>query len=260
MRTLNGITYLSSHVFDEGVAHGFLTRKGGVSAPPYESLNFGEREADKREHVDENRKRVLAAFGAGSLFTINQVHGASVFRLGPDAPLAPPDADAIITAEEGAAIGILTADCLPVLLFDPVNRAVSAVHAGWRGTALGVTLNAVREMGKAFGTKPRDLKAAIGPSIGPCCYSVGENVYEEFRAEGRSLDSFISLDDGLRLDLGAENISQLLSLGVGQRNISGSAPCTSCSGDFFSYRRDQGRTGRQLSFIMLVARGGAAGR
>lgn len=260
MRTLNGITYLSSHVFDGSVAHGFLTRKGGVSAPPYDSLNLGEREDDRGEHLVENRRRVLAAFGAASLFTAIQVHGKSVFCLGAEAPAAPPEADAIITSEEGAAIGILTADCLPLLFFDPVNRAVGAAHAGWKGTALGVALNAVREMAKAFGTRPRDLKAAIGPCIGPCCYSVGENVYEEFREEGRSLDSFISLDDGLRLDLGAENINQLLSLGVDQRNISGSAPCTSCSGDFFSYRRDMGRTGRQLSFIMLAARGGAAGR
>lgn len=260
MRTLKGITYLSSHVFDGDVAHGFLTRKGGVSAPPYDSLNFGEKEADKREHLDENRKRVLDAFGAASLFTANQVHGNSVFRLGAEAPPAPPEADAIITAEEGAAIGILTADCLPLLLFDPVKRVVGAAHAGWKGTALGVALSAVREMGRVYGTRPRDLMAAIGPCIGPCCYTVGENVYEEFREEGRSLDSFISLDDGLRLDLGAENINQLLSLGVDQRNISGSAPCTFCSGDFFSYRRDKGRTGRQLSFIMLRPRNGAAGR
>lgn len=259
MRTLKGITYLASHIFDGGVAHGFLSRKGGVSAQPYDSLNLGERETDKREHIEENRKRVLSAFGASSLCTITQVHGSAVFCLGPESPPAPPEADAIITAEDGAAVGILTADCLPILLFDPVHRAVGAVHAGWRGTALGVTLNAVREMGKNFGTSPRDLKAALGPSIGPCCYSVGENVHEEFRERGRSLDSFISLDDGLRLDLGAENISQLLSLGVDQRNISGSAPCTSCSGDFFSYRRDCGRTGRQLSFIMLRSGGAGAG-
>lgn len=254
MQTRKGIRFISSPVFCGEVVHGFLGRAGGVSAPPYDSLNFDPRDTDPQGNVDENRARFFDAFGVGTLSTVSQVHGGSVVRLDGAAPGAPAEADAIITST-GTAIGILTADCLPILLFDPVNRAIGAVHAGWKGTALGVAMNAVKEMARAFGTRPRELTAALGPSIGPCCYTVGEGVHEEFRSRGRDLDCFISLDDGLRLDLGAGNISQLLSLGVREKNIGGSAPCTFCSsGLFFSYRRDGGRTGRQLSFIMLKGR------
>ena len=251
MRNLNGLKFFSSPLFGEGVVHGFLTRKGGVSGPPYESLNFDARDTDPRENVDENRSRFFSAFGVERLITVSQVHGSSVFRLEGGLSASPPEADAIVTNVSGVAIGMLTADCLPVLIYDPVNKAIGAVHAGWKGTALGVTMNAVKEMTRAFGSRPRDLVAALGPSIGPCCYKVGESLQDEFRKNGRTLDSFIPLDDGLRLDLGAENLSQLLSLGVPEKHISGSAPCTSCAADFFSYRRDGGRTGRQLSFIML---------
>ncbi|OGP16055.1 MAG: hypothetical protein A2054_05950 [Deltaproteobacteria bacterium GWA2_55_10] len=251
MKTLNGIKFFSSPLFGEGVVHGFLTRLGGVSAPPYESLNFDARDTDLKENVEENRSRFFNTFGVERLMTVSQVHGSTVFRLNGDLPGALPEADAIITNTNGAAIGMLTADCLPVLIHDPVNRAIGAVHAGWKGTALGVTINTVKEMGRAYGSKPGDLIAALGPAIGPCCYKVGENVMEEFLKNWRGLDSFVPLEDGLRLDLGAENLSQLLYMGVPEKNISGSAPCTSCTRDFFSYRRDNGRTGRQLSFIML---------
>ncbi len=251
MRTLNGIKFFSSQLFGEGVVHGFLTRHGGVSAPPYESLNFDARDTDPGENVEENRSRFYNAFGVEKLATVNQVHGSAVFRLEGALPAAPPEADAIVTDMGGIAIGMLTADCLPLLIHDPVNNAIGAVHAGWKGTALGVAMNTVKEMGRLFGSRPGDLKAAIGPAIGPCCYKVGENVMEEFLNNWRGLESFLMLEDGLRLDLGAENLSQLLYIGVPQKNISASAPCTACTGDFFSYRRDNGRTGRQLSFIML---------
>lgn len=255
MRTLNnGIKLFSSQLFDESVIHGFLTRHGGVSGHPYESLNFDARDADPKENVEENRKRFFEAFGVKRLFTVSQAHGSAVFKYEGVAPPSHPEADAIITNMPGVAIGMLTADCLPVLIHDPVNRAIGAVHAGWKGTALGIVINTVKEMGRVYGSKPRDLIAALGPAIGPCCYKVGENLMEEFLNNWRGLESFLMLEDGLRLDLGAENLSQLLSIGVPQKNISGSAPCTSCSMDFFSYRRDSGRTGRQLSFIMLKER------
>lgn len=252
MQTTNGLRYFCSPLIDGGVAHGFLTRAGGASPAPYDSLNFDARQEDTQENVAENRGRFMAAFGAHRLLTVRQVHGSSVLLArGPDEAQAV-EADAIITSLEGVAIGVLTADCLPLLLYDPASAAVAAVHAGWKGTALGVAMNAVREMGRAFGTKPANLRAALGPFIGPCCYSVGQSVYEEFKGLGRDLDCFIRLEDGLRLDIGAENVSQLLSLGVRESNISGAAPCTSCSAaNFFSYRRDGVKTGRQLSFIML---------
>ena len=250
MRTINGLEYFSSPLFKDEVVHAFLSRAGGVSQPPFESLNFDPRDTDSKENVEENWARLKEAFGVESLATVSQVHRNAVVNLKGE-PSSPVEADAIITGNKGMAIGILTADCLPILLHDPVNGAVAAVHAGWKGTALGVALNTVHEMGKAFGTRPGDLIAALGPSIGPCCYTVGENVYEEFQRLGRNMDSFTRLDDGLRLDLGFQNMSQLLDSGLRPENISGGAPCTYCSKGFFSYRRDGGRTGRQLSFIML---------
>src|SRR3972149_9161669 len=212
MRNLNGLKFFSSPLFGEGVVHGFLTRLGGVSAPPYESLNFDARDTDPKENVEENRSRFFNAFGVERLFTVSQVHGNGVFRLNGDLPGALPEADAIITNTNGAAIGMLTADCLPVLIHDPVNRAIGAVHAGWKGTALGVTINTVKEMTRAFGSRPRDLVAALRPSRGPCCYKVGESLQDEFRKNGRTLDSFIPLDDGLRLHPGGERTTPTFKL------------------------------------------------
>ena len=146
---------------------------------------------------------------------------------------------------------MMTADCQPVLLFDPVNRAIGAVHAGWKGSALGIVVETVLEMHRLYGTNPEELMASTGPCIGPCCYKVGWNVLDEYMARHKEADCFTE-KDGLRMDINLANTIQLALIGLKKENISNDAVCTACNSDlFFSYRKDNGRTGRQLSFIML---------
>jgi YfiH family protein len=250
----NGIKYIASPLLsDKPVTHGFLTRLGGVSPAPYASLNFDARDTDPIENVEKNKALFHKAFNvpAGRLVTVNQVHGKEVLAIEGPLPEKPVEADAIVTAETGVAIGMMTADCQPILLYDPVNRAIGAVHAGWKGTALGIAVETVLEMHRRYGTNPEELIASLGPCIGPCCYKVGWNVLDEYMAKHREADCF-SQNDGLRMDINNANIIQLTLVGVKKENISNDAVCTSCNSDlFFSYRKDNGKTGRQLSFIML---------
>ncbi len=259
MKTKGGISFFSSSLLESApVTHAFLSRRGGVSVAPFDSLNFDSRDADPAEQVEKNLSRVSSAFGldAGRLVTVNQVHGDNVLLVDDKTQhlRKKVDADAVITTVSGVPIGILTADCLPVLLYDPVKRAVAAVHAGWKGSAAGVVLKTIEMMKKKFSTRPGDILAALGPYIGPCCYAVKENVASEFeRGFGSSSVDYIQDIYGeLRLDIGMGNISQLVGAGVQREKISMVAACTSCNnGLLFSYRKDNGVTGRQLSFIML---------
>jgi YfiH family protein len=254
----NGIKYFSSPLLQgKGVTHGFLTRIGGVSPAPYASLNFDARDTDPAENVEKNKALFHEAFDVptGRLVTVSQVHGKEILVIEGPLPDKPVEADAIVTNETGVAIGMLTADCQPILLFDPVNRAIGAVHAGWKGTALGIVVETGELMWKKYGTRPEDLIVSLGPCIGPCCYKVGWNVLEEYMKRHREADCF-SENDGLRMDISLANSIQLALIGVKNENISNDASCTSCNSDlFFSHRKDNGRTGRQLSFIMLGGEG-----
>ncbi len=261
LKEKDGVKYLSSPVLSSfgQIIHGFLSRAGGVSSPPFSSLNFDARDGDAPENITENRRIISRASGARMerLILVNQVHGNSVVVpddwKGGAASFMPVDADAIISGLTDFPIGILTADCLPILLHDPVNSVIGAVHAGWRGTVRSIAVRAIETMQARFGSRPRDIVCAFGPYIGPCCYSVGENVYGEFAdAFGFDLACFKKDSRGLRLDIGEANAEQLRQKGVLMDNISASPFCTSCRNDlFFSYRRDGRSTGRQLSFITL---------
>ena len=252
-----GIKFFSSPLLERapGAVHGFLTRTGGASSPPFSSLNFSSRVGDDPGRVRQNREAFSRAFGipGEKIFTPVQVHGESVFVLEGGGIKEAPEADAVLTAQKGVAIGVLTADCLPVLLLDPVKGAAGAVHAGRKGTALGISGKAVGEMRTRFGSSPRDIVAAIGPHIGPCCYSVGTEVYREFeRGLGVEPDFFVERDGMLYLDLAMANVEALVSAGLHESGIETAGPCTSCRSDiFFSYRKEK-ETGRQLSFIMLA--------
>jgi len=262
MKTKDGISYFQSSLLESPqVIHAFLSRRGGVSDPPFDTLNFDPRDADTKENIEKNFERVSGAFGfdTGLLVTVNQVHGSGVLLVDDTVQHLRKkiDADAVITAVPGVPIGMLTADCLPVLLFDPVNRAVAAVHAGWKGSAAGVVLKTVEAMKKNFGSRPCDLITALGPYIGPCCYTIGENVAAEFERNfgAGSVDYIQNIYGEMRLDIGMANIAQLVEAGLQRERISMEAACTSCNnGLFFSYRKESGVTGRQLSFIMLAGR------
>lgn len=255
IRDANGIKYIASPLLsDKGVTHGFLTRIGGVSPSPYASLNFDARDTDPAENVEKNRALFHEAFGvpAGRLVTVSQVHGKEILVIEGSLPDKPVEADAIVTAETNVAIGMLTADCQPILLYDPVNHAIGAVHAGWKGTALGIVVETGELMWKKYGTRPEDLIVSLGPCIGPCCYKVGWNVLEEYMSRHKESADCFSEKDGLRMDINIANTVQLALIGVKNENIFNGARCTSCNSDlFFSHRKDNGRTGRQLSFIML---------
>jgi polyphenol oxidase len=175
---------------------------------------------------------------------VHQVHSACVIS-NRGRPARRDPGDALIENTPGTAIGVKTADCVPILLADPVQRAVAAVHAGWRGTAASIVHAAIRAMGMEFGTRPEDLHAAIGPSIGACCYEVGPDVVREFgvHAPGR-----------VHLDLRAMNAKQLEAAGVLPANIAVSEECTKCRPEkYHSFRHDGEAAGRMISWIRIRA-------
>lgn len=252
------IRYLASPVLAPfgDLAHAFLTRAGGASAAPFDSLNFGMwggAGADAPEAIEENFAILGRALGVTrrNLFAIRQVHGCRVAvaedegGYGIETPI---EADAAITALAGVAVGVLTADCLPVLLYDPVKRVAGAAHAGWRGTEKGISVKTVEVMGRRFGSRPEDIMAALGPCIGPCCYEVGTDVAGRFSSTG----AVRKVSGRTTLDIGLANRAQLVATGLKKENITGPDACTACSVTrFFSYRKESGTTGRQLSFIII---------
>ncbi len=237
------------------IEHAFMTREGGVSPAPFNTLNLGHGPGDGPLNIRANMERIAVAFGLdNSVFTVRQVHGKEVvvLKTAPDMSSVRPEADAIVTAAPGIAIGVLTADCVPVLMCDPSGGAIAAVHAGWRGLVAGVIEEAFSVMTEDFGARAGDCVAAIGPHIGPCCYEVSEDLVARFRDRGMGGEIFFNRNDGaLHLDLGCAVLDVLLGMGILPGNINGPGPCTACDEKkFFSYRRD-GRTGRQMSFIMI---------
>lgn len=253
LKTSGKITYYSSPNLESfpGLVHAFLGRTGGVSTGHLASLNMGRREDDTPENLKENRRRVADAFGMDveRIFTVSQVHSDRIVTI--DNPDVRPEevksqeADAIITNVKGISIGILTADCVPVLLYDHKRGVMAAVHAGWRGTAMKISKKCVKEMQERFGTDPKDIATAIGPAIGLCCYKVNDDVV---MAVGNIDKVTRPCEFHWCLDLPKANLLHLEEAGV--KDIDLSSICTSCRTDlFFSHRREDGRTGRQLSFI-----------
>lgn len=239
---------------------GFTTRHEGVSRPPYNSLNLGSSTLDSPHNVEGNRSILSRAFGARleKLVTVTQVHGSDLLLLDEPNPdfshFQKLECDGIVTNQPGVMIGVCVADCVPILLLDPVRRVAAALHAGWKGTAAGIARKGVEAIVNLFDGRPRDILAAIGPAIAPCCYEVDEPVVEAFRAAGQSIESFTTPAGSgkWRLDLAEANRRQLLRAGIGEANLEASPLCVSCEKDlFFSYRRDGGDTGRQMGFIML---------
>ncbi|HLA51315.1 MAG TPA: polyphenol oxidase family protein, partial [Thermodesulfobacteriota bacterium] len=184
-----GIKYASSHILDalDFIRHGFLSRIGGISEPPFSSLNFDTRDGDDIKNVEHNKTIAgrLFGFDTSRVLTINQSHGNDALII--DKPvkdisgLSKTSADAIITNQYGIAIGILTADCVPIMVVDPVKKIIGIVHAGWSGTAKRIVQKTIETMVKHFDSGKKEILAAIGPSIGQCCYKVDGVVAREFR-------------------------------------------------------------------------------
>jgi YfiH family protein len=194
-------------------------------------------------------------FSSYPIYMPVQKHTDTVIEITPTTPMHK-TADAVITRMRGLVIGVVTADCVPILLFDPAGMTVGAVHAGWRGTAAGILGKTVSKMAERFGTDPLNLLLAVGPSIRGCCYEVGADVLE---AVGRAsfacrIDEIHSVSDrGIMLNLAEANRAQALSAGLKADNIWISGECTHCTGDrFHSYRRSGAIAGRQGGFIAIL--------
>ena len=242
-----------------GIRHGFFTRQGGTSAGIYASLNCGLGSSDQQTSVLENRARVSAHLGGtpGSIVTLYQVHGATALTV--TAPISGqplPKADAVVSNTPGLVIGVLTADCTPVLFADPQARVVAAAHVGWRGAVGGVLEAAIAEM-ERLGARRDRILAAIGPAIGAKAYEVGP----DFEADVLSCDP---ASVGFFTRAGAQkahfNLPGYVYARLAKSSIKGAelnAPCTYANESiFFSYRRSQHRSepdyGRQISAIVVA--------
>lgn len=265
------------------VTCGFSTRVGGVSPPPFDSLNLGTTTKDDIENVRVNRDRFGAALGGYEVLEwVDLVHGNAVheavardegtFRRTERTPRA----DAVISRVPGLPLAIYTADCVPIVFVDPVTPAIGLAHAGWRGTVEDVAGATVAAMQARYQTDPARLLCGIGACIGPCCFEVHQDVADLVRArypqwqdlvaplnkvplnKDRWLDALSDSDpvleerDKFRVDLWQLNARQLEQAGVPRRNIAISRLCTACRADlFFSYRRDRRETGRLSMFVAL---------
>jgi len=319
LRRVSGLEILTAKILDAlpWVAHGFSTRKGGASRiDGVAALNLGFVDWDSREAVADNRDSLLRAIvgvksaapaappsrrparsgvppktsrhnkvasGAiteEALVTLRQIH-SDVVRVFPSRPSVAPQADAAVSRETGLLLGIQTADCVPILLADTGRNVVAAVHAGWRGTLARIAAKTLGRMRLEFGTQPEDVRAALGPAIGACCYEVGPEVAVAFSGqfaqaaewfegpferlatgeEPNPLPWLTMMPPGheppperVQLDLRAANRWQLIDAGVSPRNIAVSTLCTGCRTDlFFSYRKEGARTGRMMSVIGISA-------
>jgi len=238
-----------------GLAHGFFGRQGGVSEGIYASLNCGPGSRDVPEHVAENRQRLLADMGGKNLVTLHQIHSAHAVTV-TKAWAQGPQADAMATNVPGLALGILTADCAPVLLADPIARVIGAAHAGWKGAVGGVT-DSVLDTMIALGAERSRVIAAIGPCIAQANYEVGPEFRASVLARGDDAAQFFipsSKADHWRFDLEAYVADRLTRADIG--HIERLKTCTYAGEDsFFSFRRTTHRAepdyGRQMSVIML---------
>lgn len=240
----------------------FSTRRGGVSRPPWDTLNLGRHVGDSPADVAENRRRFCRAVGVEpeTLVTAGQVHGDVVAVA--SSPGHHPDADGLVTLSPGLALAVFCADCVPVWLLDPVTPAAAVLHAGWRGSLAGIAARGVATMVARLGGRAQDILAAIGPSIGPCCYEVGPEVWEPAaRFYGGEVVGRVLPDGKARLNLWEVNRKALAASGVLPANIYVAGLCTSCRADlFYSHRRAAGeapsgpgggREGRMAALIRL---------
>ena len=259
-----GVVYTAADSLGPGVRCAFSTRLGGVSGGPFESLNLGRKRGDDPEKVAENFRRWCAAagFDFDRMVFARQVHGTAVrVCTAGDAGIGlvrenDLECDALVTDVPGLTLVVFHADCIPVLLHDPVRRAVGAVHAGWRGTASGAVTAAVEAMRAAYGTDLADLRAAVGPGICRACFETRADVPDTVRSYlGGAADACIDEhgDGTFRVDLKGINVLRLLRAGVPEKNIDVSSDCTCHQSPlYWSHRLLGDARGSQASAICLL--------
>lgn len=264
-KTDRGVSYLVSEGMEAagGIAHGFSTRAGGVSEGMWASLNLGVNRGDDPDHVRENYHRFFTAAGVdeGRLVMSNQVHGDCVrvvtsadWKSDPYGKVSY-EADGLMTATPGVALVIFTADCIPVLLYDPVRRVIAAVHAGWRGTAGGIVTRAVEKMEDVYGCDPAHILAAIGPGICPECFETHEDVPNAMMAALATpvLQHIQIKENGkFAVDLKGINALRLEQAGLDPANIAVCGECPSCLGEkYWSHRKCGNNRGSMAAVIQL---------
>ena len=258
--TDNSITYLRSQAL-EGVAHGFSTRLGGVSPAPWDSLNLGVGRGDTMENVQENYRRFCAVLGMDDRRAVlsKQIHEDVVRHVtaedagkGLYCDRDYSSVDGMVTNVPHLPLVVFSADCNVILLYDPVGRAIGACHAGWRGTALGIAKKTAQEMVQLFGCEARNIRAAIGPAIGQCCFETDEDVPTALReALGEEVAPYITWNGTkYHIDLKAVNALWLRKAGVERIDICDH--CTACRPDlYWSHRKMGNARGAQIAMIAL---------
>jgi len=237
-----------------GLLHGFMGRRGGKSVGVYAGLNTSYRVGDDPKVVSQNVCDMKLAVGIhdGKVVTMRQMHGDNIIEIKDKQLKEAGEADGMVTAESGFYLGVLTADCVPILFIAPKQRLAAAVHAGWRGTLAGIAQKTVRLFADQYGVAADGLEVALGPSIGVCCYEVNDDVAGPLMKKWGSLTTpSIAVKDGKSLvNLSRLNRDILREAGVPGKQLFQVGPCTRCAADdFFSYRREGGETGRQISVV-----------
>lgn len=261
----NGVTVYACDSFPAWAAHGFSTKLGGVSTGHLQGLNLAAVRGDEPGNVSRNFQLFCAAVGADHtrLVKNHQIHSSDVRLVGPgDVNLDPSQpglypADGLVTNQKGVCLTIFSADCIPVLLCDPEKRVIAAAHAGWRGTASGIAKAAVDAMVQHFGCDPRNILAAIGPGIGPCCFETHRDVPDGLKSGlGDAAGHYITpLEDPEKflVNLKGANRQWLLQAGLLNAHITISDACTACDLDtFWSHRKQGENRGSMAAVIQLL--------
>ena len=262
----NGVWYgIFPALAAAGFTHGISARLGGVSGEPYDSLNLGLHTADESSKVLENRRRFAHAVSIdlSRAVAAEQVHGNKVAvvteeQAGSGAAIygdAVPGVDALVTNCVRLPLMLFFADCVPIIIADPVRCVAAISHAGWQGTVAGIATRTVEVMAETFQTAPQDCIAAVGPSIGPCCYEVDAPVIDklrEFLPDWETVVTAGARPDRWQLNLWEANRLQLVAAGLQARHIHTAGVCTCCNDRlFFSHRAGRGKTGRLGAVIEL---------
>lgn len=254
----NGLRYYSFDIFSDSVKQAVFTRRGGVSPQPWASLNLGGSVGDDSAHVAQNRIHVFNTMGCepASIHDVWLVHGTSIVYAEAPRPLdePPAKADILFTDNPEVTLFMRFGDCVPILFHDPVKKVIGIAHAGWMGTVRGVIKAAVEGMQSRYGSKPENIVAGIGPSIGVDHYEVGADVISQFQEMyGNDAERILQTrSESTFLDLWTANAIQLNKMGVEQVQIS--SVCTACNvDDWFSHRAEKGKTGRFGALMALQA-------
>lgn len=265
-QNVNGVIFRTAQVLTSagGVVHGFSTRAGGVSTGVWASMNLGTTRGDQPENVRENYRRFCLAVGAdpSSIVMSNQVHGNDV-RVVTWADrkhdlYAPEgyDTDGLVTDIPGVALTIFSADCIPILFYDPVRKVIAAAHAGWAGTAKGIAARTVEKMTDIYGCDPAHILAAIGPGISKCCFETHADVPNAMTgAMGASALPYIAMCSGgtYKVDLKGLNSMLLQKAGLLVEHISADSDCTLCNpGKYWSYRAHGDDRGSMAAMIQMT--------